>query len=66
MRTIWAFVTALFVSSLFSFVPASAGTTSNGNEAYAQATSTPPQSVAKKPKRKRAPKVEYMRAVPYR
>jgi hypothetical protein len=66
MRTIFTFVTALSAASLLSLVPASAGSGRNLNETYAQATGTPTHSTAQKPKRKRAPKVEYMRAVPYR
>jgi len=64
MRAICTLVTILFAATL---VPAKACTTSGLNDIYAQAMPAD-QSTAKKQKskRKRAPKVEYMRAVPYR
>ena len=63
MRTICI---ALFAASVALIGPVSAAPT-NGSESYAQATSGDQSSVKKaKAKRKRAPKVEYMRAVPAR
>lgn len=65
MRVVCTYVTILFAATLVPLVPASACPGASLNDVYAQATPAD-QSAAKKQKakHKRAPKVEYMRAVP--
>ena len=67
MRTICTFAAVLFAATFILPVPATAGAANGLNDIYAQATPAD-QSTAKKQKakRKRTPKVEYMRAVPSR